>query len=99
MPADQRAAVAAGTPTDWGRESWALAKTAVYGALAADPCGPEPATAVTMDEATTQKLVPVVRLQIARAGLRLGRLLDEALDGNHPEIAHPPQVPVAAPAG
>jgi hypothetical protein len=32
-----------------------------------------------IDEATTQRLIPVIRTQIARGGLRLGRLLDEAL--------------------
>jgi hypothetical protein len=32
-----------------------------------------------IDEATTRALIPVVRAQIARGGLRLGRLLDEAL--------------------
>jgi hypothetical protein len=32
-----------------------------------------------IDEATTQRLIPVVRKQIARGGLRLARLLDEAL--------------------
>jgi hypoxanthine phosphoribosyltransferase len=32
-----------------------------------------------IEEATVRKLVPVVRLQIARGGLRLARLLDEAL--------------------
>jgi hypothetical protein len=44
-----------------------------------DPCGPPPATRPVIDEATTQRLIPVVRAQIARGGLRLARLLDEAL--------------------
>ena len=96
VPADRRAALAGGTVDDWGRESWALARSAVYGSLEADPCGPEPNAAIVMDAATAARLVPVVRLQIARAGLRLGRLLDAALDGDHPEIAHPPRPPRAA---
>ena len=91
IPVGQRATLAGGTVADWGRESWALAKTEVYGPLMADPCGPEPTSAVTMDDATATRLVPVVRLQVAKAGLRLGRLLDEALNGNHPEVAHPPR--------
>jgi hypothetical protein len=46
----------------------------------ADPCGPKPEVRPVIDEATTRRLIPVVRAQIARGGLRLGRLLDEALD-------------------
>ncbi|WP_174274664.1 S1/P1 nuclease [Sphingomonas bacterium] len=90
---EDRKAIAAGTIDDWGRESWALAKTQVYGSVEADICKPTPKTPVTMDEATIERLVPVVRLQIARGGLRLARLLDEALDGDHPEVAHPPRPP------
>jgi len=33
----------------------------------------------------------VLRLQVAKGCIRLARLLDEALDGDHPEIAHPPK--------
>jgi hypoxanthine phosphoribosyltransferase len=34
---------------------------------------------VTVDEAMTQKLIPAVRLQIARGGVRLAKLLNETL--------------------
>ena len=89
-PADQRASLAAGTIRDWSRESWELARARTYGSVLTDLCGPTPPT-VALDEPAIQLLLPVVRLQIARAGLRLARLLDEALDGNHPEVAHPPK--------
>lgn len=93
IPPDQRAALAAGTVTDWGIDSWRIAKSEVYGPLMPDPCGPEPKVAVTMGPEVIKRLIPVVRLQIAKGGLRLARLLDEALDGDHPEVAHPPRPP------
>lgn len=91
VPPAERAALAAGTVADWSRESWAVARTQVYRAVLPHACGgPAPATA-TLDEAAIEQLVPVVRRQIVAGGLRLARLLDAALDGDHPEVAHPPQ--------
>lgn len=37
------------------------------------------AAKVTLDEATIEKLVPVARLEVERGGLRLAKLLDQAL--------------------
>ena len=68
-----------GTVTDWSRESWEAAREQGYGSLRRDPCAGDQRTPPVMDEATTQRLIPVVRRQVARAGLRLARLLDEAL--------------------
>ncbi|HMI18684.1 MAG TPA: S1/P1 nuclease [Sphingomonas sp.] len=90
---EQRAELAKGTIQDWGRESWEIAKTQVYGSVIADPCAKPAPEKVAMDEATIERLIPVVRLQVAKGGIRLARLLDEALDGNHPEVAHPPRPP------
>jgi hypothetical protein len=47
--------------------------------LIGEACGPKPDARPTLDEAKVQALVPVLRLQVARGGLRLARLLDEAL--------------------
>ena len=78
-PADERARIAAGTVSDWSRESWQVAHDAVYAsALGGDPCAPSPAH-VTLDEATIEQLVPVARLEVERGGLRLAKLLDQAL--------------------
>jgi hypothetical protein len=88
VPAAERAALAGGTIEQWGRESWQMSHDLAYGGVLADPCT-KPDGRVTMDAATIEKLVPSVRLAIAKGGLRLARLLDEALDGNHPEVAHP----------
>jgi len=73
-----RARVAAGTVTDWSRESWQVAHDVVYAtALKGDPCAPNPAS-VTLDDATIASLVPAARRQVERGGLRLAKLLDRA---------------------
>jgi len=78
-PAPVRAKIAAGTVMDWSRESWLVAHDSVYtSALKGDPCAPNPAH-VTLDDATIDSLVPVARLQVERGGLRLAKLLDQAL--------------------
>ena len=91
-----RVALAKGSLEDWSRESWEMAKTKVYGSVIPDPCGSAMPEKVTIDQAKIQELIPVLRLQVAKGGIRLARLLDEALDGNHPEVAHPPKPPRSA---
>ena len=75
----ERQSAPLGTSDEWSRESWEASREFAYGAVMADPCGATPASRPTIDEATTRRLVPIVRRQIARGGLRLARLLDEAL--------------------
>jgi len=78
-PAAERRRIAAGTVADWSRESWQVAHDVVYAsALKGDPCAPSPAK-VTLDDATIARIVPVARLEVERGGLRLAKLLDEAL--------------------
>ncbi|NYD88248.1 S1/P1 nuclease [Sphingomonas melonis] len=78
-PAAEKRRIAAGTVTDWSRESWQVAHDVVYAsALRGDPCAPSPAK-VTLDEATIERIVPVARLEVERGGLRLAKLLDQAL--------------------
>ena len=88
VPAADRAAIRQGTVADWGKESWKVAHDFAYGTMLDDPCGPIPATRPVMTEAVVQKLIPVVRSQVAKGGIRLARLLDEALD---PAFAPPPE--------
>lgn len=95
IPAEDRAKIAAGTLDDWGRESWELAKKEVYGSVESNICLPTPTTPLELDDATAARLVPIIRLQVAKGGIRLARLLDEALNGDHPEVAHPPKPPRA----
>jgi len=87
----RRAELSAGSIQDWSRESWEIAKTTVYGSVIADPCAKPAPAKVEMDQAKIVELIPALRLQVGKGGIRLARLLDEALDGNHPEIAHPPK--------
>jgi hypothetical protein len=76
---EEKAAIQAGSVEDWSRESWQVAHDATYAtALGGDACGPVPARA-KLDQTTIEKLVPTARLEIERGGLRLARLLDEAL--------------------
>ena len=77
-PAAVRTALAAGTVTDWSRESWQISHDAAYGSVLSDPCAPTPAR-LKLDDSTIAKLVPVARLEVERGGLRLAKLLDSAL--------------------
>ncbi|UZK68329.1 S1/P1 nuclease [Sphingomonas sp. S1-29] len=79
--AQERAAIAAGTTEDWSREAWAVSHDVAYAlALGGDPCGPKPSERVTLTNAAIEQAIAPARLQVERAGLRLARLLDEALD-------------------
>ena len=78
-PRGEKAALQAGSVADWARESWRVAQDTVYaGALGGDPCQPTPPH-VALSEATIEAWVPPARLEIERGGLRLAKLLDEAL--------------------
>jgi hypothetical protein len=90
VPPADRPAIAGGTVDQWSEENWRLAKELVYATAQADPCAPaDPKAAI--DPVEIDALIPKVRLQVAKGGIRLARLLDEALDGDHPEVAHPPK--------
>jgi hypothetical protein len=79
VSAQERAALAAGTVTDWSRESWAAARSQAYTSLLGDPCGEKTAGRPTLTEADVQSLIPDVRREILAGGMRLARLLDDAL--------------------
>ena len=82
--------LSAGTTEDWSRESWTLAKDVTYAtALGGNPCGAVP-TRARIDDATIERLVPVVRQQMLKGGLRLARLLDSALSPAAAGRAAPP---------
>lgn len=69
----------AGSVGDWSRESWAVARDVTYATALGDPCGAKPERAM-LDDAKIEALIAPTRLQIVRGGVRLARLLDEALD-------------------
>jgi hypothetical protein len=76
----ERAEMAAGTTEDWSRESWAISRDSAYAPVRdGNACGTQGEVRGKLSDAQIEALVPVVRLQIERGGLRLARLLDEAL--------------------
>lgn len=83
------AAMQQGNVESWARETWQLSHDDVYGLMFETPCKGKQKGPVKMDEAMTQKLIPVVRLQIARGGLRLAKLLNETIGGVAPAGAAP----------
>lgn len=79
IPKAERAALAQGSVDDWSRQSWQAARELAYASLIGDPCGPLPKERPTLTEQDVQALIPPVRRQVVTGGLRLARLLDEAL--------------------
>ena len=78
--ADEKASMAAGTTRDWSMENWAISRDIAYRrAVDGDPCGPKPELPVTIDEADVTASRAALRLQAERGGIRLARLLEEAL--------------------
>ncbi|QJU58973.1 S1/P1 nuclease [Sphingomonas sp. AP4-R1] len=90
---EERKTLAQGSIEDWMHQSWEVAKDVVYPSAVGDVCALPPGTKASgkLDEAKIQTLIPVMRAQVLKGGLRLARMLDEALDGDHPEVAHPPR--------
>jgi hypothetical protein len=71
----------AGSIAGWMAESNDLAKRVVYGNLPGGfACGKTSAGTLDLGEAYYAKAAPVVALQIRKAGVRLARVLNEALD-------------------
>lgn len=75
----ERAELGGGTPVDWGRESWQIARDFVYpNAFDRDPCvGDLPGEAALTQEDIVEA-VPVARRRIQQAGLRMAELLESA---------------------
>jgi hypothetical protein len=78
VDADQRAEMAQGSAADWALESWEVSRRFAYGGVLGDPCAPVPAEPPVITQEQIRGLVPVVRTQVTRGGLRLARLLDQA---------------------
>ncbi len=75
--------MANGSVADWSRETWDVARDVAYKtALGGDPCSAVPPRARLSDD-TIAALVPDVRRQVVRGGVRLARLLDEAFGSRH----------------
>ena len=73
--------VAAGTIVDWARESWNISRRTVYPELKGypDTCPARSVARAGIDPRYIRVAIPVVRLQVERAGSRLALLLNAAL--------------------
>jgi len=75
-----RAAWEKGSISDWIDESHAIAKNVVYPALPVAVACPQKITGVVaIDRAYYDQAAPVIEVQIRKAGIRLARVLNEAL--------------------
>jgi hypothetical protein len=79
VPPAEREHIAQGTVEDWSREMWGKARDLAYRTLLPDPCGAAPAERPALDEAEVRALIPAVRQDIVEGGIRLARLVDDAL--------------------
>jgi hypothetical protein len=77
-PSD-RERIVAGSVEDWSREMWGKARDPAYKTLLPDPCGAAPVERPVLDEAEVRALIPDVRQNVVEGGIRLAKLLDDAL--------------------
>jgi hypothetical protein len=78
--AAERAELAGGTPDDWGRESWEIARSFVYPTAfdTEDLCSQPLPDKTALSQEDIVRGVPIARQRVVQAGLRIARLLDEA---------------------
>ena len=84
----ERERIASGSVEDWSREMWSKARDLAYKTLLPDPCGAAPVERPVLDEAEVRALIPAVRENVTEGGIRLARLIDDALG---PEAKAPGQ--------
>lgn len=78
--AAEKASVDTGTPEDWARESWQISRDFIYpAAFGKLPCDEKEAQKIKWTQDDIEKAVPIVDQRIEQAGLRLAKMLDEAL--------------------
>ncbi len=76
----EKASVEQGNVRLWSEENWAVSRDIAYPrAMDGAPCGAKPTAPVTIDEADVAASRAALRQQVERGGIRLARLLDEAL--------------------
>jgi hypothetical protein len=88
VSSSDRERIAGGSVEDWSREMWGKARDLAYKTLLTDPCGDAPIERPVLDEAQVRALIPDVRQNVVEGGIRLARLLDDALG---PEAKAPGQ--------
>jgi len=76
----EKAAVVQGNVRLWSEENWAVSKNIAYPrTMDGDACGEKPSAPVIIDEADVAASRAALRQQVERGGIRLARLLDDAL--------------------
>ena len=78
----------AGDVVDWSREMWEISRDIAYPSLVNDnPCEAEMGTRPVLTEQDVQALIPTAREIVVKGGMRLARLLDEAIiEGEAPRF-------------
>jgi hypothetical protein len=76
----ERAELAGGTPDDWGRESWDIARSFVYPTAfdTEDLCSQPLPDTVALSQDDIVRGVPIARKRVVQAGLRIAGLLEAA---------------------
>ncbi|WP_229736726.1 S1/P1 nuclease [Blastomonas aquatica] len=80
--AAERSPYLTGSVEDWALESWSIARETAYPLAQDGPaCGPaiKPGERAQHDDADIDTMIPIVRQQVLRAGLRLADALERAL--------------------
>ncbi len=88
IPAGERQRIASGSVEDWSRELWGKARDLDYKTLLPVPCGAAPVERPVLDEVEVRALIPAGRENVTEGGIRLAKLLDDALG---PEAKAPGQ--------
>jgi hypothetical protein len=83
--AEEKAAIATGDVADWAQESWLIAHDTVYPQVFGKVVSASDKTEknVIVSDGAIAADIPIVRQRLLQAGLRLARVLDEAL-GDRP---------------
>jgi S1/P1 Nuclease len=76
ISARQRRRMSLGSPTDWAMQSFDIATSAVYGQL---PAVSAPGEQLQLNDAYRTRAAMIAEVQLQRAGIRLARVLNEAL--------------------
>lgn len=77
---EERKTLAGGTPDDWGRESWEIARSFVYPTAfdTDDVCARPLPERTALSQEDIVRAVPIARQRVVQAGLRIADLLDSA---------------------
>lgn len=76
----EKAAIAIGTTEDWAKQAWQISRDYSYPAAEDQPsCNAPPASRGKVDNNEIRALIPIQRLQIQRAGIRIAQLLDNSM--------------------